>query len=288
MEQSYKILDKMGERYSTCSLIRSKDGISVYRVKSENKSFILKVFRKNEDAREIKNYRILSSLGVNTLPLINYTENALLIPDVEESKKYRLGVESDMDDEATAKSVAKWYKELHNKGRKYLAERKTSLYDETDAITLDNLKMIAEKTDTIDNLLWKEISDGYDIIRSKIDALPRTLTYNDFNYTNLIVARDCSSAFMFDYNLLGKGTAYGDVRNVTSSLSHKAAIAFKREYDIGGLDNQSSADDFTAPLVALYNACKRNNFPSWAAVALEKLKNGDIMKSLNKWLNTEV
>ena len=28
---------------------------------------------------------------------------------------------------------------------------------------------------------------------------------------------------MFDYNLLGKGIAYGDVRNVTCALSHEAA-----------------------------------------------------------------
>ena len=37
----------------------------------------------------------------------------------------------------------------------------------------------------------------------------RTLTYNDFYYTNMMVAKDKSSALMFDYNLLGKGYVYG-------------------------------------------------------------------------------
>lgn len=57
---------------------------------------------------------------------------------------------------------------------------------------------------TQNNALWQAIAERYGAIRSRIDALPRTLTYNDFYWTNLIVSIDRERAFMFDYNLLGK------------------------------------------------------------------------------------
>ena len=63
-------LTELGVRNPICSLIRSKAGISLYRVESEGKKLILKVFEKLEDAREIDNYLILSKLGIPTLPLL--------------------------------------------------------------------------------------------------------------------------------------------------------------------------------------------------------------------------
>ncbi len=281
-------LTEMGVRNPICTLIYSKDGISLYRVKSEGKSLILKVFENKEYAREIENYRVLSSLDITTLPLLGYTKNAILLPDVEANTDYRLGEKSDLDDPNVARAIAKWYRELHSKGMKYLAKRKHSMYDETDILTLDNMEFIAEKTDTKSNPLWRAIDDNYEIIRNRIDLLPRTLTYNDFYYTNLIVAKNHDYAFMFDYNLLGKGIAYGDIRNVTSSLSQAAAKAFMEEYGTDIAEKERKADAFIAPVVTLYSACKREKFPSWANESLEKLKNGDILRHLNDWLNSEV
>ncbi len=76
-------LAEMGVRTPVCSLIRTKDGISLYRVESEGKKLILKVFERGEDAREIDNYLMLSKLKIQTLPLLGYTKNAILLPDVE-------------------------------------------------------------------------------------------------------------------------------------------------------------------------------------------------------------
>lgn len=104
------------------------------------------------------------------------------------------------------------------------------MYDELELITLTNLELVAERTDTKDRDLWRLIREHFNIVRSRIDALPRTLTYNDFYWTNLIVTKDHKKAFMFDYNLLGKGIAYGDIRNVTGSISHEAEDAFLEEY----------------------------------------------------------
>ena len=81
-------LAELGVRNPVCSLLRSKAGISLYRVESEGKRFILKVFEKQEDAREIQNYLLLSELEIPTLPLLGYTKNAILLPDVETWDEY--------------------------------------------------------------------------------------------------------------------------------------------------------------------------------------------------------
>lgn len=281
-------LTEMGVRNPVCSLIRTKAGISLYRVESEGKKLILKVFENREDTREIDNYRMLSKLKIPTLPLLGYTQNAILLPDVESSDEYRLGKESDLRDPKVARAIAKWYRVLHEKGYAYLSGSKIPMYDESDMITADNMEVVAEKTGTAENMLWQVITENYSTIRSRIDALPRTLTYNDFYWTNLIVSKTGEDAFMFDYNLLGKGTVYGDIRNVTSSLSHEAAEAFIQEYGDNITEEQKKADAFLAPLVNLVNACRRDTFPSWAKDSLEELKNGDILRHLKEWLDMEV
>lgn len=209
------------------------------------------------------------------------------MPDVETSDEYRLGKEDDLSDPKVARAIAGWYRMLHKKGRAYLSDREIPMYDESDLLIADNMKEIAEKTGTVENVLWQIIRENYGTIRSRIDALPRTLTYNDFYWTNLIVSQNCESAFMFDYNLLGKGIAYGDIRNVTSSLSREAAEAFLQEYGDDIAEVEKKADVFIAPLVTLAGACKSDTFPSWAKASLAELKNGDILRHLKEWLCME-
>ena len=282
--KALKQLKKMNIHKPTCTLIRSKAGILLYRVLTGGKYFVLKIFSNDVDTREISNYLLLQNLGVRTLPLIAHTDNAILLPDIEASNEYRLGVESDLENPKAAKAIAKWYKELHSKGAEYIAELSTDMYSETDLLTKENLSFIAEKTDTVDNALWKAVEANFDEIHNRINALPKTLTYNDFYYDNLIVSKDETIAFMFDYNLLGKGYAYGDIRNVVSSLSPNAAKAFCEEYAMLDMEEQIKADAFISPLVTLYFACKKKNFPSYAEEYLEKLKNGELLKSLKDWI----
>ena len=280
-------LTELGVRNPVCELMRSKAGISLYRVESEGKKLILKVFENQENAREIDNYLLLSKLDIPTLSLLGYTQNAILLPDVEAGGEYRLGKESDLRNTKVAGAIARWYTSLHKKGRVYFSGSESPMYDESDVLTTDNMGLIAEKTGTAENILWHTITENYGMIRSRIDALPRTLTYNDFYWTNLIVSKTGESAFMFDYNLLGKGIAYGDVRNVTGSLSHEAEEAFIQEYGDDIDEEQKRADTFIAPLVTLANACRYETFPSWAEASLEELKNGDILKHLKEWLRLE-
>jgi hypothetical protein len=280
VEYMNQIINEMGLQNAQISNIRSKRGIHIYSVNADGDKYILKVFDNEDDRREIHNYKLLNSLEIPTLPVLKYTETALLLPDVNADNTYRLGIENDLNDKQTARLIARWYKCLHAKG--YSCDL-NDLYSETDVITVENIKATAEKTNTQDNALWKALYDNLDIIKTKIKSMPHTLTYNDFYWTNLVVARDGQSAMMFDYNLLGKGYAYADVRNVTSSLTDGAKQAFLDEY--GSIrDEEVIADDILSPLYIIL--C-----PEWGGAAHEELKihndgvHGErLITKLYKWL----
>lgn len=95
-----------------------------------------------------------------------------------------------MSNPKAARAIAKWYKMLHEKGQAYLSGSETSMYDESGMLTADNMEVAAEKTGTIENMLWQTVAENYGTIRSQTDALPRTLTYNDFYWTNLLVSKN--------------------------------------------------------------------------------------------------
>ncbi len=261
-------LKKLNVSNSNITIIQSKDGVIVARVQVNATSYIIKYFQKDEHKREIKNYKILKSLSIPTINLLGSTDSSILMEDISQSDIFRLAAKEDLDDVVVASQIAEWYKLLHTSSKNF----DTEIYDETDLITKENIEFIKKKTGTQSLPIWKIIDDNFDIIISKIKALPRVLTYNDFYYTNLIIAKDKSSAFMFDYNLLGKGYVYSDIRNVCSSLGENAKKAFIEIY--GEFDkSEIIVDDVTSVLVTLYYACQRKTFPSWANYALNELKN---------------
>lgn len=255
---------------STIDLIQNKDGVIVARVQSDEKSYILKYFQNEDYKREIGNYKFLQSLNIPTVNVIGVIDSAILMEDISQSDTFRLGTKEDLNDVVIALKVAEWYKILHTSSENFVKDN-TDLYDETDFITRTNVEFIKEKTGTQNLPVWKLIDDNFNIIVSKIRSLPRVLTYNDFYYTNLVVAKDKSSAFMFDYNLLGKGYVYSDIRNVCSSLGDDTKKAFLKTY--GEFDeNEIIVDDVASVLVTLYHACQRKNFPDWANYTLSELK----------------
>ncbi len=278
-------LAEMGVRIPVVKPIRVKDGISVYRLESEGERYVLKAFDRPKDRREIENYKLLTSLGVPVLPMLKYTSNALLLPDVESDTRFRLGCADDLSDTRTAAALARWYKTLHEKGRVHVSTHGSALYDETDVVTPLNMDMVAEKTGTRANALWGTLRERFADVRRLIGSLPRTLTYNDFYWTNLVVSRDRTSAMMLDFNLLGKGYAFADIRNVTSSLTADANEAFLSEYGTNGIgEEERLADAALSPLTTLFFACEREVFPRWANASLEELKNGALLESLLRWL----
>jgi hypothetical protein len=274
-------LSRMGVACTKIEQMQYKDGVSLWQI---DRSFVLKCFDKIEHRREIDNYKVLAVLEIPTLKLINSTNSSILIENIEQSE-YRLGIEADLNDPNVAKLIAEWYKLLHKKGRDYAQTH--YLYDECDAITLENISTVKHKTDTADYSVWTVIEENFETIMSMIMSLPRTLTYNDFYYTNLVVSRSGKTAMMFDYNLLGKGYVYSDIRNVCSSLGAEAKEAFTTAY--GAIDKfESAVDDVASVLTTLCFACERKSFPNWAIDYIEKVKNGELLVAVERLLEMEM
>ena len=273
----HKELNKLSIACDNFSILQDKDGITVARIVSGEKSYVVKCFQKDEHKREMGNYQLLESLGVPTIRLIASTDSALLLEDIDCSPVYRLGIEEDMSDPAVVRRIAEWYKQLHSQGYGYVCQNGESMYDEADFFTLENIASIKDKTETQDAPAWGLLEQNYAAISDLLRKARRTITYNDFYYTNMVVAKDNSSALMFDYNLLGKGYAYTDIRNVLSSLSEEAGKAFLKEY--GKFDPAEKAlDDVVSVVVTLQLACLRENFPWWAQTLLDELNTTFIEK----------
>lgn len=268
-------LHKMQVVYTGLDLLQDKDGVTVARVHGKGSTYVLKYFSNPEYRREIGYYQLLSRLGIPVLKVIQATGTAYLMEDVATSSVYRLGTAADLGDKRVAALIADWYRQLHRKGRRYVAENGEGLYDESDFFTLENIALIKAKTHTADLPVWRLLEENFKKIRKLLDGTQKTLTYNDFYYTNLAVSREginaVPSALMFDYNLLGKGYAYADIRNVCSSLSGDAREAFLKAY--GPFDRREAAvDDVVSVIVTLYFACRREAFPGWAAGTLDSLQ----------------
>jgi hypothetical protein len=277
-------LRSLGVADGTAVLVREKDGVAVYRVIDHDSAYILKTYEKEADRREIDNYRILQTLGIRTLNVVASADSALLMEDVEQSETLRLAREDDMQNPGVAARLAGWYKQLHERGKAFVAAHGSGMYDETGVITPENMDAVSVKTNTAGYPAWELLRGNFGAVSQKIASVGRTLTYNDFYYTNMVVAKDLSAAFMFDYNLLGKGYVYADLRNVAYSLGGAAKAAFLGEY--GGFDPaEKPVDDVASALTTLHFACQRKTFPGWAADELERVKDGTLERALRRLLS---
>lgn len=274
-------LRRMKIAYNKISLIRNKDGISVWRIITYNDSYVMKCFDKPEYRREIDNYQVLKSIDVPTLRIIAYTESSLVMEDIDGSN-YRLGTIEDINDPIISKKIALWYKTLHQNGRKFVNTH--DFADECSLLTLENLKVIKETTNTIELPVWQIIEEYFEQICSVVMKLPRTLVYTDFHFTNLAVAKDSSSALIFDYNFFFKSYAYSDIRNVCGNFyNDKAKVAFLSAY--GAIDeHEITVDDVVSVLLALNTACQRTILPNWAKPLLEKVKDGRLQLAVERLL----
>ncbi|WP_130807474.1 hypothetical protein [Senegalia massiliensis] len=284
IENIYKELFKLGlseTNHIDLQKIRDKDGIYLFRVNYKNKYYIIKYFFKKEYKREIKNYSILKDLNISTIKVFAHTDRSILLEDLERSENYRLGVKSDLSDIEVARLLAEWYLDLHNKGQKYIVDKCDNFYREIDIITKENLELVKYRSNTSGYKVWSIILDNYDLIFNKIEDLEKTLTYNDFYCTNLAVSNHRKKAIMFDYNLLGIGYRYSDIRNVCSSLSEEAGKAFIKEY--GNInETEKVMDDGLSILITLIFAYKRSKFPEWAKKSLNAVFNGELERAFKK------
>lgn len=257
-----------GAKSVNFQILQHKDGILTARVRTEERSCVVKHYEKLEFTREINNYKLLSALNVPTLRVIDATDCSILLEDIACSEHWRLGRGGDLSDPAAARAIARWYRRLHDAGRH---ADTSGMYDESDLFTPENIRRLPDATGTRGCEAWPMLERHYDTIRQKLDGLQKTITYNDFYWTNLAVSKDGTEALMFDYNLLGRGYAYADLRNVTASLGDEAAEAFLAEY--GPFAPQEQAvDEMVSVIVTLHLVSQRQTFPNWAKPSLEILK----------------
>ena len=285
MRELIEQLREMGVSYDSLTMIREKDGVVVARVRFGGGCAVVKYFRNPEHRREIENYRILAHLGIPTLAVLAQTDRAFLMEDVDASPVYRLGVAEDMQDPEVAVCLAAWYRALHQKGYGYVSLHGAGLYDEADAVTRENMLSLRRATESETLPVWRVFDEHFDEIMQKIGRVRRTLTYNDFYYTNFVVRKDRSAAFMYDYNMFVKGYAYSDMRNVCSSLGEQAQHAFISAY--GPIDlREKIVDDVVSVFTTLHFAYRRPEFPSWAEEELQTLR-GDYLERVQLLLRTE-
>lgn len=266
---------------SNSELLQHKDGVLTERIRTGEGTAIRKTFENPDSTREITNYRLLSRLNVPTLQVLSHASNSITLEDIAASDHWRLGTPADLSDPKIAAAIARWYQKLHQSGR---GEATEEMYDESDLFTRENLQILPQFTKTPSHPVWDILESHFDAIRSIADRLPKTITYNDFYWTNLTVSQDGREALMFDYNLMGKGYAYSDIRNVTVSLSPDAAAAFLNEY--GPADPlERAVDDILSPIITLILASRRDTFPSWAQASLQALN--DLPNRINALLKLQ-
>ncbi|NLG25689.1 MAG: hypothetical protein GX558_10060 [Clostridiales bacterium] len=279
--------DARNAELSNFRLIRAQRGVRVYRCGLNGGSAIAKYFECCEDRREIGNYRMLAALGVPTLRAHALGETSILLEDIAASTDWRLGAEGDLADPHVGGAIADWYFCLHEAGA--AAPGLGALYCETDAITDAALAALCEKLPEAAGTL-RRIAERIGRLRALLDALPATLTYNDFYWTNLAVRNDRRQALMFDYNLLGRGYRYADIRNVLSALQGGAAEAFSDRYALlyrrmHGADwaaeerGQQRIDRVASPLCTLIAAFDRPQFPDWAQAERAAAVDGSLRRA---------
>jgi hypothetical protein len=281
-----------GAQIDDFQLIREKWGVHVYRCKYEGSPAVVKYFENEGDKREIKNYHILNAHNIPTIHVFAYGKSSVVMEDISVSDDWRLGTEEDLHDTNAAESLADWYFILHENG--LTVPELNSLESEFDAITEANLQMLCEKlpeaADTFNYILPR-----FDKLRRLIDMPSYTLTYNDFYWSNFIVRKDKREAVMFDYNLLGRGYRYSDLRNVRWSLSEEAKTAFTDKYnrlyaDKYGADRtaeeviEKQIDDVADDLHGLCWAFERNNFSHTKEFEKNESADKSLLKKAKKLL----
>ena len=267
------IARNMGFACDRAELIREKDGVTVARLYTKEKSAVIKTFAPGTSCREVENYCLLNALGVQTLQVLAACHNGIIIEDMSsDSCAFRIAAEADMADVDVARKLAKWYRKLHDSGFDYVADHGKDMYSEVSIFTRENIAAVRDKSGLHALPVWKMLDENYNEIIKRVASIPMTLTYNDFYYTNMAVARDGSAAMMFDYNLLGKGHVYSDIRNVEYSLAPEAAAAFRKAYGDYDFSREAALDAVISPIVTLHFAYNRAEFPAWATGEREKIK----------------
>jgi len=273
---SIEAVDTLSERH----------GHAVWRVGTADRSYVLKWLPQADAEVEVQGALLLQELGVPILPLYGHTAQALLMEDLSHSDVWRLAVEADVARPGVGRAIADWYRTLHKAGEELLStgQRPRFLARETDALDSETILATGRAVGLEDLSVWRLAADHIEMLKGAVGQMSATLNYNDFYWTNLALSRREDrplEAIVFDYHLLGVGMRYSDVRNVTSSLSGEAPLAFEEVY--GDIDPREEVlDRPLSTLYALTVAARLSTFPHWAEGSLDRVTNGDLERDLRE------
>jgi hypothetical protein len=274
-------------------LINAKSGVYVYKCLYDDMPAVVKYFEKEDDRREILNYRILAQHSIPTIKTLALGNAALVMEDISLSEHWRLGVAEDFDDADVTRSLARWYFIFHENGS--AVSELDTLYFEYDSFTEENFKILIHKFPEA-KALFQFLLTHCDKLRELIYKPTFTLTYNDFYWSNFVVRKDKKAAMMFDYNLLGKGYRFSDFRNVCWDLSTNAKTAFVDEYNRLYLEKhghtrteaeetEKRIDDLAGPLFSLIWAFREHeNNPNWAESDKKAAIDGNLLSKARQLL----
>jgi hypothetical protein len=213
---------------------------------------------------------------------------------VATSPALRLATEADVALAATGTAVASWYRALHDAGRTVCAAPDgppAHLRREADELDAAVVREMGERLRLSRAPGWSDALDAIEPLKRAMRALPETLTYGDFHWTNLALARALpvggegpgGRAVVFDYHLLGVGPAEGDVRNVVGALAAPAREAFLAAY--GAVDERALLLDApVASLHALREALRRPSLPRWGEQIVREVESGTFLEGLRRAL----
>ena len=294
LETGYRVAGRLGVdpgRIRGVTILSGRHGHCLWRVVTAGGSYVLKWFPPGDPgAIETAAYPLLQELGVPTLPVYGLAQDAMLLEDLAASADWRLAGEGDVLDPAVGRAVACWYRAFHHQGAQVLARPggpPDFLGREVDCLDPASLRAAGRRLGLEAQPGWRLASQHIEDLKAAMRALPETLNYNDFYWTNLALSRAPTSeprAIMFDYHLLGIGPRYSDCRNVAGSLAGEAVAAFWQAY--GPVDPREEVLDRPAStLVGLVTAAQRERFPRWAQASLEHVRDGGLERDLRAALN---
>ncbi|MCL2322433.1 MAG: aminoglycoside phosphotransferase family protein [Oscillospiraceae bacterium] len=283
IKSTINLLGLKSEKCSNISIISNKHGNIVYRLKYDNKYYVLKYFT-NENNREVKFYELLRSMKFHTLRVISTCESAILLESVDHSLDKRFAKEKDLLDCDILISLANWYREFHRIGRECIEKEgiKPFFLDELSHIKRESLEELTRMNKLNDAPGWKLVLNRYEDIIDYSKRIPQTFNYNDFSYLNMVIGKN--KIYMFDFHLSGYGMAYCDIRNVLTALDDNAKKIFLENYGEYSED-EKLLDDPLSILIALCISLNFETKPLWAKELIESIFSGKFIFKFKKALN---
>ncbi|MCH4886300.1 hypothetical protein EZV73_01910 [Acidaminobacter sp. JC074] len=267
--------------------VQAKRGVYVYAVTKDNVKYFLKYFENKSDAHEIECYRVLSKIDIATIKYYGYTSNAILLKDMNVDSQYRIGCADDYINAEIIKSVAKWFKKLHNLSDKI--NTKFSFLDE-ESVAFEKQKIMQciefYNHNEFFNLLLVNIIQ----LNDYLSGCDKIIIHDDFYYRNFFVDTDSSEVTMFDFNYMKKGLRSQEldlIRRNLRSGSENSEKLFVKEY--GDYDElEYNLYTLWRHFDCLFAAKSLEQYPNWALESRQLLSVGkltDMLKAVLKNLN---